>query len=160
MFTHKLLLAILSIIGLGCMPARAQLSQLQDKSQPIIDQARLRRVYILLKGAEDAASDAVVSSGDALNKTAEAMSFEDLRKACMASAEHTKAAIAGAPKGRRPETFANLKNAELRLRQDREEPHQGHIWYTQQHPEKIMGEIRNHLKNIQEILPTIKPATN
>ena len=122
---------------------------------PTIDVERLVRAYGHLTNAEQMATGGVVLSKDALLTAGRAMSADALKKECGAIADRIVATLSSSPAGRRPETFAYVKNAMLRLTLDREEPHGGHVEWASKSRDKVSSAIRNDVKKIKDALNTL-----
>ena len=63
--------------------------------------------------------------------------------------------LSSSPASRRPETFAYLKNAMLRLTLDREEAHGGHVEWANKSRDKLYAAIRDDAKKIKDALKTL-----
>lgn len=124
-------------------------------SQPKVDVERLVLVYAHLKNAEQMATGGVALSKDDLLAAGRAMSVGALSKECNAMADRIVATLSTSPSSRRPETFAYIKNAMLRLTLNREEDHAGHGGWAGQHRDKVSAAIRECAKQIKEALTKI-----
>ena len=124
-------------------------------TQPTVDAERLVRVYVLLKNAEQMATGGVALSKDDLTAAGRTMSADALKKECAASVDRSLVALSSGPTNRRPETFAYMKNAMLRLTLDREEDHGGHLEWANKSRDKVSAAIREYAKKIKEALTKI-----
>ena len=141
-FLISLLLAACSSI-LGAPPVPTQLT---------VDAERLIRVYVLLRNAEQLATGGVVLSKDDLTALGRSMSPDALKKEGVASIDRSLLALSTSPTDRRPEMFAYMKNAMLRLTHDREEDHGGHLAWASRSRSKVSAAIRDYAKKTKETL--------
>jgi hypothetical protein len=121
-------------------------------SEPLSDADRLVRGYALLKNAEQMAVGGLALSIDDLSKTARAMPPATLKTSCQESVDHTLAWAARAPAERQPDILAYLKNAKLRIVENREENPEGHISWAKSHKGKVADAIHECAKEVTEAL--------
>jgi hypothetical protein len=117
-----------------------------------LTQDRLVRAYAHLKNADQMLTNAVLTSDDDLQTKAKAMTSDALKKEILALADRCLAEHSSAHREQRSEAFGYIKNAELRLFYDREEPQGGHTAYAQGQPTKAASESRLFLSRIKDAL--------
>lgn len=111
---------------------------------------RLPLVYAHLRNAEQMATGGLVISNTESIVDAKRMKLADLKKECLALVDRTLKGLASAPAKRKPETFAYLKDAMLRLTVDRAEPHHGHVGWARAYPTKVTSLINEYAATLRE----------
>lgn len=137
--------------GLSAIAQTTAIISPQTQKQ-FVPPERLVTVYSRLKNADQMMNGSVLSSDGDLQNQAKAMAPDDLRREILTLVDKCLQEHSAAHKDQRAEAFGYIKNAELRLIYDREEPQSGHTTYARHEPAKAANEIRTYTSRIKDAL--------